>query len=404
MTETAQERPVRPAESSSPVMTWLAGILPLALLGLLIGLFLAVGPLGAFEAAFPPVEELTIERIALQSEPHQMVIQVVNGGPDPVTIAQVLVDDAYWYHSISPARTLNRLDRAEIVVPYPWVHGETHHVKLITSTGLTFEHEIAVAVETPKPDLGLFGFFALIGVYVGVLPVAIGMLWTPFLRRIGWQWMQFFLALTMGLLLFLGVDTVEGALEVAGRLPGAFQGIAIIAIGGVLAFLALESASRWLSGRYAGREDTVRLALSFSIAIGIGLHNMGEGLAIGAAYAIGEVALGSLLIIGFTLHNTTEGLAIVAPIARSRPKLLTLVWLGLIAGAPTIAGAWIGGFTYSDIWATLFLAIGAGAIFQVVYAVGKLMTADVKKEGLTVGSFAGVAAGMLIMYGTALLV
>ena len=403
MSEASIERPSAGVQKSSPTYTWLAGIFPLVLLGILVWLLLATSPLQTL-GEFPPIEDLTVERVALDSDPRQLVIQVVNGGPDPVTIAQVLVDEAYWTHTIEPGRTLNRLDQARIVVPYPWVDGEVHELMLITSTGLTFNHTIEVAVETPRPDIRFFGIFALIGIYVGVLPVAIGMLWTPFLRRLGRNWTQTFLALTIGLLLFLGVDTIEESLEIAGRLPEAVQGIAIVAIGAVLAFLALEGVTRWLTLRTAGNDTTVRLAIAFSIAIGIGIHNMGEGLAIGAAYAVGEIALSTFLIIGFTLHNVTEGLGIVAPIARTRPRLLTLVWLGLIAGVPTIAGAWIGGFTYSDVWATFFLAIGAGAIFQVVYAVGKLMVASAKKDALTIKSFAGIAAGMLIMYVTGLIV
>lgn len=403
MSEASLDRPSAGTQKSSPTYTWLAGLFPLVLLGALVWLMLATSPLKTL-GEFPPIEDLTVERVTLVSDPRQMVIQVVNGGPDQVMIAQVLVDEAYWTHTIEPGRTLNRLDQARIVVPYPWVDGEAHELMLITSTGLTFNHAVEVAVETPSPDFRFFGIFALIGIYVGVLPVAIGMMWTPFLRRLGRKWTQSVLALTIGLLLFLGVDTIEESLEIAERLPEAVQGIAIVAIGAVLAFLALEGVTRWLTVRTGGNETTTRLAIAFSIAIGIGIHNMGEGLAIGAAYAVGEIALSTFLIVGFTLHNVTEGLGIVAPIARTRPRLLTLVWLGLIAGVPTIAGAWIGGFTYSDVWATFFLAIGAGAIFQVVYAVGKLMAANAKKEALTVGSFVGIASGMLIMYVTGLIV
>ena len=403
MSETSLEHPSTSVNKSSPTMTWLTGLFPLVLLGVLVWLLLTTSPLKTL-GEFPPIEELTVERVTLESDPHQIIIQVINGGPDPVTIAQVLVDEAYWMHSIEPSRTLNRLDQAKIVVPYPWVEGEAHELMLITASGVTFNHAIEVAVETPKPDIRFFGIFALIGIYVGVLPVAIGMLWTPFLRRLGRKWTQSFLALTIGLLLFLGVDTVEESLNVAGRVPEAIQGIAIVAIGAVLSFLALEGVTKWLTLRTGGNDATVRLAVAFSIAIGIGIHNLGEGLAIGAAYAVGEIALSTFLIVGFTLHNVTEGLGIVAPIARTRPRLLTLVWLGLIAGAPTIAGAWIGGFTYSDVWATFFLAIGAGAIFQVVYAVSRLMIGNAKRDALTIGSFAGIAAGMVIMYVTGLIV
>ena len=146
------------------------------------------------------------------------------------------------------------------------------------------------------------------------------------------------------------------------------------------------------------------MVLAYLIAFGIGLHNLGEGLAIGAAYALGEVALGTFLVLGFMLHNTTEGLGIVAPVATDRPSLWQLVLLGVIAGAPTIPGAWIGGFVYSPIFATIFLAIGAGAIFQVVYELGRLTVRQAGDELITATNFAGFLAGLLIMYVTGLFV
>lgn len=154
------------------------------------------------------------------------------------------------------------------------------------------------------------------------------------------------------------------------------------------------------------------LTISMMIAIGIGWHNFGEGLAIGATMLLGEVALSTFLIVGFTLHNTTEGLAIVAPIAkieRSRRMMIRrLVMMGLIAGVPTIAGTWIGGFLYSPIAAVIFLSVGAGAIFQVVYSLISWISHH-QKSG-TSSSFlsghviAGFITGLLIMYLTGLLV
>jgi hypothetical protein len=88
--------------------------------------------------------------------------------------------------------------------------------------------------------------------------------------------------------------------------------------------------SAWLEGRRAGASGQ-RLALL--IAVGIGLHNLGEGVAIGSSYAVGALALGAFLVVGFAIHNTTEGLAIVAPVADARPTLARLAVLGLIAGA-----------------------------------------------------------------------
>jgi zinc transporter ZupT len=147
-----------------------------------------------------------------------------------------------------------------------------------------------------------------------------------------------------------------------------------------------------------------RRAVAWLIALGIGLHNLGEGLAIGAAYSLGEASLGAFLVIGFMLHNSTEGLGIVAPIAQDRPSVKTLAALGLLAGGPTILGAWIGGMAYSPLWATLFLAIGAGAIAQVVIALYRVVARE--SEGLvwTPLTAGGMLAGMLVMYATGLLV
>ena len=385
--------------------TWVSGIAPLLLLAALVWIFLAYGPLGVFQAAFPPVEELSIQRIVLP-EPEVIQIDIINGGPDPVTVAQVLVDDAYWVHTIEPARTIPRLGRATITIPYSWVEGDTHEIMLITETGVTFTGEIAVATVSPKPNALYLTTFTLLGIYVGVIPVGIGLLWYPFLRRIKRRWMDFFLAFTVGLLLFLGVDAVVEALELAGeRVPGPFQGEALILIGGLGTFLALDAFVRWTTSGV--RDETrARLVLAYLIALGIGLHNLGEGLAIGAAYAVGEISLGAFLVLGFMLHNTTEGLAIVAPIAKDRPTRLLghLAAMGALAGGPTIVGTWIGGFTYSPIWSTFFLAVGAGAIFQVVYEIGKLMQRQ-SDEGLSsLLNTAGLMAGLVIMYVTGLLV
>src|SRR5690606_37753091 len=146
----------------------------------------------------------------------------------------------------------------------------------VTSTGLVFEHEIAVAVPTPEFSLGRLLAFALLGVYVGIVPVSLGLLFYPALRSLGVRGMRFLLALTIGLLAFLLVDTVLEGLELAAGAAGAFQGGAMVWLAAALAFLGLLTLGR-RAGRPAG------LALAGFLALGIGLHNLGEGLAIGAA-------------------------------------------------------------------------------------------------------------------------
>jgi len=395
----------RHAEAAPPggavgVPLWIKGFGPLVLLALLVGLFLRVGPVGVFRQAFPPVEQLTIERIRLP-QAGLMEVTVVNGGPEPVTIAQLMVDDANWVHSLSGGRTLERLATRTITIPYPWVQGEPHTVTLVTGTGLTFSADLPVATLSPALDARYLGTFALLGIYAGLVPVLIGILWLPFVRAVHRRWIDFFLSLTIGLLVFLGVDALVEAVETAALVPGAFQGTSLVLLGLVGTPLAIAALSRWRAGRGAGGSP---LWVATLIATGIGLHNLGEGLAIGTSYATGEIALGTFLVIGFLLHNTTEGLGIVAPLAEERPGIGRLLLLGALAGLPTVLGAWIGAFSYSPVWTTLFFAVGAGAIVQVVWEIWRLF-ARRAGGGLTAPlNAAGLLAGMLVMYATGLLV
>jgi zinc transporter ZupT len=288
------------------------------------------------------------------------------------------------------------------------VEGETHVVKVLSSNGIPFEHEIPVAVQTPALNARFLGVFTLIGLYVGVIPVAIGLLWFPFLSRFSKRGLDFLLALTVGLLVFLLVDGASEGLESAELVPESFQGTVLFVLAAAGAYLALDGISAWLRSRRREGAERGGWILAVLIAVGIGLHNFGEGLAIGSAFALGEAALGTLLIIGFTLHNTTEGLAIVAPLAREaqRASVGELVKLGLIGGAPTIAGAWLGGFIYSPVWSVLFLAIGVGAIAQVVVQILKQMTrGGAPSRVLASGPvLAGLFAGFAVMYITGMLV
>jgi zinc transporter, ZIP family len=398
---------VTPDEGRPSARTWVTALLPLALLAAVVSGIVWWGPGNALRGdGYPPIERLTFQRVDLTSD--GIVAHVMNDGPDVVQIAQVQVDDAYWMFTADRGTALSHLGRTTLSIPYPWVHGEAHVLRILTSTGTTFDHEIAVAVPAPQPGVRTLGLFALMGLYVGVIPVAIGLLWFPLVSQMSRRGLDFVLALTIGLLLFLLIDAAAEGLEVASTLPGSLQGVALFAFGSVAAYLGLEGFGRWLRARRARKSSsaTAEWVVALLVAVGIGLHNFGEGLAIGAAFALGEAALGTLLVIGFTLHNTTEGLAIVAPLARQKVRGADLIKLGLIGGAPTIAGAWLGGLVYSPVWSVLFLAIGAGAIAQVILQIGKQTAADLPMlKFLSAGHvMAGLFAGFAVMYATGMLV
>ena len=383
---------------SSRVPKWVLAVFPIGLLLLLIALFLAADPLSYFTGTFPPLEELSIQRVTFPDN-GRIQLSVINGGPDPVTIAQVLIDDAYWQYEITPGNTLQRLQQASIDLNYPWVDGEPLPIVLITATGATFDTQAEVAVQSPQTSAATFVNYGLLGFFVGVIPVALGMLWYPFMRRVNQKWINAFLALTIGLLIFLFIDTILEAIEISAALPGVFQGIPVIIFGTLFSLGILLAISQKRGGSPA--------AVATFIALGIGLHNFGEGLAIGASFATGAAALGSFLVVGFTLHNITEGIGIVAPLTKDKPRLLTFVGLALLAGAPAMLGTWIGGFAFNPFLAVLFLSLGAGAILQVIWEVGKLLVKDARRRKETAVSwlnFAALTGGVLVMYFTAFLV
>ena len=377
-------------------------LLPLAALGVLSVLVLRGGVVDFMRRGLPPEEEISFERVSLS--PGLIELRIVNGGADPVSIAQVTVDEAYWDFSIQPSPTLGQLGRATISIPYPWVQDEAHEISLLTSSGTTFSHGIEVATETRRTTPKLLAVFTAIGLYVGVIPVAIGLLWFFFLRDLRPQWMDFMLTLTAGLLVFLGADALEEAFETATHVVGAYQGSMLVVLATLGTFVALQGfAERQSQTRGECGARAAHLRVAFWVALGIGLHNLGEGLAIGAAYALGEAALGAFLIVGFMLHNTTEGLAIVAPIAKDQPGLGRLVLLGALAGAPTVAGAWIGGAAVSPVFGVLFLAVGAGAIGHVIAMLYRMFRTRQERVWTPVTA-GGLVAGMLVMWATGLLV
>jgi ZIP family zinc transporter len=380
----------------------LYALVPLLLLaGVLAFIFATDAGLG--DRTAPPIETLNVQRVRLP-EPGLIEVSVVNDGPDPITIAQVFIDDAYWQFTQNPPGKLDRLESATLAIPYPWVQDEAHLISIVSSTGVVFEAEVPVAIESPHADRSSVARFGLVGLYVGIVPVTLGLLWYPFLRRLGRQGMNFILALTIGLLLFLIVDMFQEAQETALSVPSALNASLLVPILAILTAGLLVVVGRSLRARDGSASP---LALSYQIAVGIGLHNLGEGLAIGAAFALGEAALGVFLIAGFTLHNVTEGIGIAAPVVRNRPSFGHFLGLAVVAGGPAILGTWLGAFTYSPLWATVFLAIGVGAILQVIGEVGRLIARGQSRHhepALTWTTFGGVTAGIAVMYLTALLV
>jgi zinc transporter, ZIP family len=356
---------------------WVLGAIPLALIAIALAAFALLGGPGLGDRPGPPVEDVAVERTVLH--PGEIELRLRNDGPDAVQIAQASVNDAFVPFEASGGGELGRLGSTTITIPYEWIEGEGYAITLVTSTGGTITHDIPVAVESPEADAGFFGLMALLGLYVGVIPVSLGMLWLPFVRRVSADWLRVLIAFTVGLLAFLVVDAGLEGLDVAAEAPSAFGGQALVSLGALSAYLALSGVDGYLRGRRAvgaSRGAPAAAYLALMVAIGIGLHNLGEGLAIGSAYASGALALGTFLVVGFAIHNTTEGLAIVAPMATARPTLGRLGLLGLIAGGPAIVGAWIGAAAFNPSAAALLLGVGVGAILQVIVQLTPSMRDD----------------------------
>jgi zinc transporter, ZIP family len=379
--------------------TWPAALVPLALLALLAAAFLVLRPLDYLTSNVPPIETLVVERTALG--PDGIRVWVRAGGSAPLSVAQVQVDGAYWQFGQTPSGSLSRLESARIDIPYPWVEGETHHLVFVTSSGVSFEHTIDVALPTPALSPADFLAYGVVGLFVGVVPVALGLMFYPVLRGAGRRALEFVLALTVGLLVFLLIDTLEEGLEVAAGAASSLQATGVVWLAALLTFVALM-----VIGRRGGRAPA-GTALAAFIALGIGMHNLGEGLVIGAAFATGEAALASFLVVGFALHNVTEGVGIAAPLVESRPGFGTFAALAALAGLPAVLGTWTGAFAFSPHWAALCFGIGAGAILQVVVEVAAYLHRLAARAGhsaLSGTTLAGFAGGLLVMYATAVLV
>ena len=376
------------------------GLLPVLLVVLTLFTFIQTGATDFFKSNFPPVEELTYQRVAFPTA-GQIQVHLVNGGPESVTIAQVIIDDAFWEYQATPTVELERLDKTILDIPYPWVEGDPLVISVVSSTGLTFDYEVEVATQSPQINSTYLGIFTVLGIFVGVIPIFLGFLWLPFLAGITRDWQDCFLSFTIGLLIFLGIDATQETISLTAQVASAFQGIAIMTLGISGMYLLLNTVNHLASTR--GTNTSEPMKMSLLIALAIGLHNLGEGLIIGSAYAVGQVALGTSLVFGFLLHNTTEGIGIVVPVAGSQIKIRSLIWLGCLAGLPTIAGMWIGGFSYSTTSTVFFLSVGIGAVLQVVSLISEDITSRSDSGLLKPLNSVGLLGGLVFMYLTGLL-
>ena len=385
--------------SSKPVLA-ISAIAPIVLLAIVIAFLL--GPASTFLQFGVVLPEVSIEKVEFIENEIQATVR--NTGPIDVSVALADVNDRIQPAAIEPDSSLKRFETALVRIPFDWNEGQPYEIGVTVDDGTRFTTQVDAAFASLEPDVDLFVFLGMIGFLIGVVPIMIGLLWYPFIKKLGKNAFNFFLAFTMGLLIFLGIDAVLEASEISERhLSSIFNGELLIATVVILSFLSLYGIGQKLIKTNNLSTLSKGLTISLMIAIGIGLHNLGEGLAVGAAIALGEVALSTFLIVGFATHNTTEGLAIAAPLTNSKAKIAKMVGLGLIAGTPAIFGCWVGGFSFSPLFTLIFLAIGAGAIFQVVISIFQYMKG--KSDLLSNTSlFAGVSVGLIVMYLTSVII
>ena len=227
-----------------------------------------------------------------------------------------------------------------------------------------------------------------LGILAGVVPVYLGIAAALVLRRaLPRTWEAGLIGLSTGVLTYLFFDLMHEAVELMGvRDPFSW----LLFLGSLfLSFVGLVHLEKhqFLKGRHADQA----LTLPFVIAAGMGLHNLGEGLAIGTSYAGGEWALSGLLVAGFALHNGTEGFGIVGAAGQSPIPPRTVVLLGLTGGAPTCIGTVLSGLTVSPYLSLVWYALAAGSLLYVVFALVAMTYTSSRKVHMAYGVWTGIA-------------
>ncbi len=248
-------------------------------------------------------------------------------------------------------------------------------------------------------------FAAALGAIAGLLPVYLGLVPLLFMRRIPENWRSVLVSISLGILLFLFVEVTGEGIQLAGS-PGLNSLLFVVGLAiGVFAPLSaarrgrVDAVAVFGQGGVAGEREKARLFTAYMIAVGIGMHNLGEGLAIGAAYSAGELALTSVLVVGFALHNGTEGFGIAAPVASLPLRIKEPLTMGFLAGFPTILGSMLGFVAYSHAIGSLFFSVAGGALLYVIVQLVRLAYLASRTER----TFLGVVLGMILMYLTGLL-
>ena len=385
--------------SSKPKIA-ISAIAPIVLLAILIAFLL--GPASTFLQFGIVLPDISIEKVEFTE--NEIRATVRNTGPIDVNVVVADVNDRIQPAAIEPDSHLKRFETGLVRIPYDWNEGQPYAIGITIDDGTRFEKQVDAASASLEPNAELFGFLGIIGLLIGVVPIMIGLLWYPFIKKLGKNAFNFFLSFTIGLLLFLGLDAIEEAFEISNdHLAPIFNGELLIATVVILSFLGLYGIGNLLIKRTEFSKLSKGLAISLMVAIGIGLHNLGEGLAVGAAIALGQVALSTFLIIGFAIHNTTEGLAIAAPLARTKSFVGKMIGFGMIAGVPAIFGTWIGGFSFSPFFTIIFLSIGAGAIFQVVLSIFQFIK-DESDSFSNISIISGIGVGLTLLYLTSIFI